>query len=262
MPRFNANLSMMFHEHDFLDRFGAAADAGFKGVEYLFPYAYSLSDLKEALDANQLTQVLFNLPPGDWEKGERGMSCLPGRQNEFRENVELALEYANGLGCKQIHAMAGIKPEGIAQEALLETYLENLHYATQLCEQHDVRLLIEAINSRDMPGYFLNKSAQAIAVIEKVGSSNLWIQYDIYHMQIMEGDLCRRLREGWDQVGYIQIADNPGRQEPGTGEIAYWRVYQELKALGYNKPVGVEANPSGPEHEAAVRLAESDNWST
>ena len=187
--------------------------------------------------------MLFNLPPGDWEKGERGMSCLPGRQNEFRESVELALEYANGLGCKQIHAMAGIKPEGIAQEVLLETYIENLHYATQLCEQHDIRLLIEAINSRDMPGYFLNKSAQAISVIEKVSSSNLWFQYDIYHMQIMEGDLSPTITELLPRIAHFQIADTPGRHEPGTGEINFPYLFSRLDELGYEGWVGCEYRP-------------------
>ena len=243
MPRFNANLSMMFHEHDFIDRFGAAANAGFQGVEFLFPYAYSIADLKEALEANQLTQVLFNLPPGDWEKGERGMCCHPNRQNEFRESVELALEYAKGLGCKQIHAMAGIKPEGVPEEALLETYAENLKYASQLCAQQNVRLLIEAINSRDMPGYFLNHSAQAISVIDKVASSNLWFQYDIYHMQIMEGDLSPTITELLPRIAHFQIADTPGRHEPGTGEINYPFLFSKLDELGYEGWVGCEYRP-------------------
>ena len=178
---FNANLSMMFHEHDFLDRFGAAADAGFQGVEFLFPYTYSLSDLNEALDSNQLTQVLFNLPPVIGRKGKR-MELSTRSPKRIRESVELALEYANGLGCSEFMLWLESSQRGLLRK-LLETYIENLHYATQLCEQHDIRLLIEAINSRDMPGYFLNKSAQAISVIEKVSSSNLWFQYDIYHMQ-------------------------------------------------------------------------------
>ncbi len=243
MPRFNANLSMMFHEHDFLDRFGAAANAGFQGVEFLFPYAYSIADLKEALEANQLTQVLFNLSPGDWEKGERGMCCHPNRQNEFRESVELALEYAKGVSCKQIHAMAGIKPEGVPEEALLEIYAENLKYASQLCAQQNVRLLIEAINSRDMPGYFLNHSAKAISVIEKVASSNLWFQYDIYHMQIMEGDLSQTITELLPRIAHFQIADTPGRHEPGTGEINYPFLFSKLDELGYEGWVGCEYRP-------------------
>ncbi len=243
MPLFNANLSMMFHEHDFIDRFGAAANAGFQGVEFLFPYAYSIADLREALEANQLTQVLFNLPPGDWEKGERGMCCHPNRQNEFRESVAVALEYANGLGCKQIHAMAGIKPEGIPEEALLEIYAENLKYASQFCAQQNVRLLIEAINSRDMPGYFLNHSAKAISVIEKVASSNLWFQYDIYHMQIMEGDLSQTITELLPRIAHFQIADTPGRHEPGTGEINYPFLFSKLDELGYEGWVGCEYRP-------------------
>ena len=243
MPRFNANLSMMFHEHDFIDRFGAAANAGFQGVEFLFPYAYSIADLREALEANQLTQVLFNLPPGDWEKGERGMCCHPNRQNEFRESVAVALEYANGLGCKQIHAMAGIKPEGIPEEALLEIYAENLKYASQFCAQQNVRLLIEAINSRDMPGYFLNHSAKAISVIEKVASSNLWFQYDIYHMQIMEGDLSQTITELLPRIAHFQIADTPGRHEPGTGEINYPFIFSKLDELGYKGWIGCEYRP-------------------
>ena len=243
MLRFNANLSLMFNEHNFLDRFGAAARAGFQGVEFLFPYSHSISDIKEALEANQLAQVLFNLPPGDWEKGERGMCCHPNRQNEFREGVEIALEYATGLGCQQIHVMAGIKPEGVPMDALSETYVENLRFAAELCEQKNVRLLIEAINSRDMPGYFLSKSAQAISVIEKVGSSNLLFQYDIYHMQIMEGDLLSTITELLSRIAHFQIADNPGRHEPGTGEINYPFIFSKLDELGYNGWIGCEYRP-------------------
>jgi hydroxypyruvate isomerase len=257
MPHFNANLSMMFHEHDFLDRFGAAAKAGFQGVEFLFPYKYSLSDLKEALETNQLTQVLFNLPPGDWEKGERGMCCHPNRQNEFRESVEIALEYATGLGCQQIHAMAGIKPEGISLEVLFETYVENLRYAAQLCEHQNVRLLIEAINSRDMPGYFLNKSAQAFSVIEQIGASNLWFQYDIYHMQIMEGDLSPTITKLLPRIAHFQIADTPGRHEPGTGEINYPFLFSKLDKLGYEGWVGCEYRPISGTLEG---LSWASNW--
>ena len=171
------------------------------------------------------------------------MCCHPNRQNEFRESVELALEYAKGLGCKQIHAMAGIKPERVPEEALLETYAENLKYASQLCAQQNVRLLIEAINSRDMPGYFLNHSAQAISVIDKVASSNLWFQYDIYHMQIMEGDLSQTITELLPRIAHFQIADTPGRHEPGTGEINYPFLFSKLDELGYEGWVGCEYRP-------------------
>jgi hydroxypyruvate isomerase len=243
MPRFNANLSMLFGEHAFLDRFNAAAEAGFQGVEFLFPYGYTTAELKEALQANQLTQVLFNMPPGDWALGERGMCCHPSRQNEFRESVEHALEYATALDCQQLHAMAGIRPDGISEEALRETYVENLHFAAELCEQLGVRLLIEAINSRDMPGYFLNKSAQAISVIEDVESSNLWFQYDVYHMQIMEGNLLPTIRKLLSQISHFQIADTPGRHEPGTGEINYPFLFSKLDELGYQGWIGCEYGP-------------------
>ena len=243
MPRFNANLTMMFQEFLPLERFGEAAKAGFQGVEFLFPYAYPKDQLQELLEQHQLKMVLFNLPPGDWDAGERGVCCLPDRSNEFREGVAQALEYAAALNCSQLHAMAGLVPTGSQEEVLQETYVENLSYAAQLCAQHQVRLLIEAINTRDMPGYFLHRSSQAISLIEEVGSDNLWFQYDVYHMQIMEGDLTSTLQRLLPKIAHIQIADTPGRHEPGTGEIHYPFLLSQLDQWGYDGWIGCEYRP-------------------
>ena len=195
MPRFAANLTMMFNEVDFLDRFEAAAKAGFKGVEYLFPYDYEKEELVERLRSHGLTQVLHNLPAGDWDAGERGIACHPDRVSEFREGVGRAIEYAGALGCGQVNCLAGIAPEGADDEALRETLVSNLRYAAPLLAEAGVCLLIEPINTRDIPGFYLNYTAQGRSIIEEVGSENLRLQYDLYHAQIMEGDLARTFQE-------------------------------------------------------------------
>ena len=243
MPKFDANLSMLFTEYEFLDRFKAAADAGFKGVEYLFPYAYSIDEINQRLKQNRLQQVLFNLPAGDWEGGDRGIACDPNRIAEFRDGVEQAAEYAQALGCKQVNALAGIVPENCQQETARETFINNLRFAAPHLKATGVRLLIEAINIRDIPGFFLNNTKQAISIIDQVGSDNLFYQYDIYHMQIMEGDLTPTLSKYINRIGHIQIADNPGRHEPGTGEINYPFVLNYLDEINYYGWVGCEYMP-------------------
>ncbi len=244
MPKLNANLSMLFTEHAFLDRFEAAAKAGFRGVEYLFPYAYDAAAIAERLEAHNLEQVLFNLPAGDWEAGERGIACHPDRVQAFRDGVEKAIEYARQLGCGQCNVLAGIVPEGVSQEQARETFVENLRYAAPLLAEAGVKLLAEAINTRDIPGFFLNNTAQALSILDQVGSDNLFYQYDIYHMQIMEGDLAPTIEANLNRIAHIQLADNPGRHEPGTGEINYHFIFEFLDRIGYSGWVGCEYKPA------------------
>ncbi|MBD3897124.1 hydroxypyruvate isomerase [Halomonas sp. ML-15] len=244
MPKFAANLSMLFTEEDFLDRFEAAAQAGFKGVEYLFPYDYPASEIKAKLDANGLTQVLHNLPAGDWAAGERGIACHPDRVEEFRAGVEQAIDYATTLGCKQVNCLAGIQPQGVSQEQARQTLIDNLRYAADKLEAAGILLLAEPINTRDIPGFFLNRTEQALALFEAVGSANLKLQYDIYHMQIMEGDLAPTIETHLAQIAHVQLADNPGRHEPGTGEIHYPFLFAHLDRLGYDGWIGCEYKPA------------------
>ncbi|MCE8033535.1 hydroxypyruvate isomerase [Billgrantia tianxiuensis] len=243
MPKFAANLSMLFTEEDFLDRFKAAAEAGFKGVEYLFPYDYSAAELKARLDEHGLTQVLHNLPAGDWGAGERGIACHPDRVEEFRAGVEKAIDYATVLGCKQVNCLAGIQPQGVSLEQARRTLVENLRYAADKLEAAGILLLAEPINTRDIPGFFLNRTEQALAIFDEVGSPNLKLQYDIYHMQIMEGDLAPTIEKHLDRIAHVQLADNPGRHEPGTGEIHYPFLFAHLDRLGYDGWIGCEYKP-------------------
>ena len=243
MPRFAANLTMMFNEVDFLDRFEAAARAGFKGVEYLFPYEYDAGELAERLKANGLTQVLHNLPAGDWDAGERGIACHPDRVGEFQEGVDRAIEYATALGCNQVNCLAGAAPEGVAPEVLRETLVSNLRFAAPKLGGAGIRLLIEPINTRDIPGFFVCRTAQARSIIEEVGSDNLGLQHDIYHMQVMEGDLAPTIEGNLDIIEHVQIADTPGRNEPGTGEISYPFLFDLLDRVGYGGWVGCEYRP-------------------
>jgi hydroxypyruvate isomerase len=244
MPKFNANLTMLFNEVDFLDRFKAAKDAGFKGVEYLFPYPYPKNDLAERLAANGLTQVLHNLPAGDWAKGERGIACLPDRVGEFQDGVGKAIEYATALQCTQINCLAGIAPTGVDQAKTRETFVRNLQLAAGKLKSADIRLLIEPCNTRDIPGFFLNHTKQALDIINDVGSDNLFLQYDIYHMQIMEGDLAPTIQRNLASIRHLQLADNPGRNEPGTGEINYPFLFQFIDKLGYSGWIGCEYKPA------------------
>ncbi|MCG9681641.1 hydroxypyruvate isomerase [Vibrio sp. Isolate23] len=243
MAKFAANLSMLFTEVDFLERFDAAAQAGFSGVEYLFPYAFDAEQIKQKLEQNNLTQVLFNLPAGDWDAGDRGIACDPSRIEEFQSGVALAIQYAKVLGNTQVNCLAGITPAGISQQDAHAAFVINLRYAAQALQEAGLRLVIEAINTRDIPGFFLNTTEQAKAVIKEVGSDNLFIQYDIYHMQIMEGDLAPTMSANIGQIAHVQLADNPGRHEPGTGEINYPFVLKHLDELGYQGWVGCEYKP-------------------
>ncbi len=243
MPRLCANLSMLFTELDFLQRFEAASHAGFKGVEYLFPYDFSCAQIKEQLEANGLTQVLFNLPAGDWAKGERGIACHPDRVEEFRAGVDLAIAYAKVLGNTQVNCLAGIGPQGVEEAVIEKTFVDNLRYAADKLEVEGIGLVMEMINTLDIPGFYLNTTRQALAIRENVGSRNLSLQYDIYHMQIMEGDLARTLEKNLPAIGHVQLADNPGRHEPGTGEINYAFLFRHLDRLGYQGWVGCEYKP-------------------
>ncbi|CAA0103426.1 Hydroxypyruvate isomerase [Starkeya nomas] len=245
MPRFAANLTMLFNEVPFLDRFEKAAAAGFTGVEYLFPYDFPVEELVARLKANGLSQVLHNLPAGNWGGGERGIAILPDRVEEFRAGVGKAITYATALGCPQVNILAGIVPAGVDRAVLHKTFVENLKYAAPRIKDAGLKLLIEPINTRDIPGFFLNYTKQAKDIIEEVGSDNLFIQYDIYHMQIMEGDLARTIEANLPLIAHIQLADNPGRNEPGTGEINYEFLFRYLDSIGYAGWVGCEYKPKG-----------------
>ncbi|QKV51868.1 2-oxo-tetronate isomerase [Comamonas antarctica] len=245
MPRFAANLSMLYREVDFLERFAAAAADGFQGVEYLFPYAHAPAQLAAQLQAHGLAQVLFNAPPGQWDAGERGLACIAGREDEFRAGIEQALHYAQQLNCPRIHVMAGIVPGCI--DGAHATYVANLRLAAALAAPLGVTLMIEPINGRDMPGYFLQRQAQAHALLAEIGAANVQVQMDLYHCQIGEGDLAMKLRQylPGGRVGHLQIAGVPGRHEPDVGEIHYPYLFALLDELGYAGWVGCEYLPAG-----------------
>lgn len=255
MPNFAANLSMLFNEVDFLDRFTAAREAGFTGVEYLFPYDFNKQDLVDALQSNSLTQVLHNLPPGDWDAGERGIATMADRVDEFRAGVDKAIDYATALGCKQVNCLAGIVPEGADPAVLKSTFTSNLSYAAGRLSEKGIRLLIEPINTMDMPGFYLSTTAQALNILKAVGSDNLAIQYDIYHMQRMEGDLARTIQNNLSSIEHLQLADNPGRNEPGTGEINYPFLFSFLDSIGYQGWIGCEYIPATTTTEGLGWLA-------
>ena len=243
MPKLAANLTMMFNEVEFLDRFDAAARSGFQAVEFGLPYDYEKDAIVERLESNGLAVALHNLPAGDWAAGERGMATDPARVGEFQDGVGLAIEYAKALGCRKINCLSGIPPEGADGDELRATLVSNLGFAASRLEEAGIRLLVEPINTRDIPGFYLNYSGQALSVIEEVGSDNLSLQYDVYHMQIMEGDLIPTMRENVGSIGHIQIADNPGRHEPGTGEINYPNVFSAIDDMGYDGWIGCEYIP-------------------
>ena len=245
MPRFAANLSMMFNEVGFLDRFDAAARAGFRGVEFLFPYEHPAAEIRRRLDANGLTQALFNLPPGDWAAGERGLASLPGRQAEFRAGVVRALDYAATLDCKLVHCMAGIVPAGVSAVTAGAVYAANLAWAAEQAHAAGVKLVIEPINHRDMPGYFLHTQAQGAAFVEAIGRDRLGLQFDVYHVQVTEGDITKRMEQFLPVIAHMQIADVPARNEPGTGEIGWDFVFRRMDELGYRGWVGCEYRPVG-----------------
>lgn len=243
MPKFSANLTFLYNELPFLDRFAAARRSGFKGVEFMSPYEQAKGDLIARLRDNGLTQVLHNLPAGDWGAGERGIAIFPDRVDEFRRSVAQAIDYATALGCGQVNCLAGLAPAGADENLLRKTLVDNLAFAARELGKEKIKLLIEPINTRDMPGFFLTHTAQASRLIDEVGSDNLFIQYDIYHMQIMEGDLARTIEANLPRIAHIQLADNPGRHEPGTGEINYPFLFGHLDRIGYSGWVGCEYKP-------------------
>jgi hydroxypyruvate isomerase len=243
MPKFAANLSMMYQEHDFLERYGAAAKDGFKGVEFLFPYAYPAADLRARLTEHGLTQALFNGPPGNWEAGERGLASLPGREDEFKRSVASALEYARVLGNERVHIMAGLIRSGEDRAHHRDTYVRNIAYAAKEAASAGVTVVIEPINTRDIPGFFLNRQDEAHAVCAEIGAPNLKVQMDFYHCQIVEGDLAMKLRQYISGVGHIQIAGVPERHEPDLGEVNYPYLFRLMDELGYAGWVGCEYRP-------------------
>jgi hydroxypyruvate isomerase len=244
MPHFAANLSMLFTELPFLERFAAASKAQFKAVEFLFPYEYALEDIQQRLQVNGLQLVLHNLPAGDWAAGERGIACLPDRVEEFRAGVAEAVRYAKGLGVRQLNCLAGKTPSGVSAALVRETLVGNLRYAAQELDTNGIKLLLEPINTFDIPGFYLNRTEQAIELLNDVKAHNAFIQYDIYHAQRMEGELGATLRKHLSRIGHIQLADNPGRHEPGTGEINYRWLFDHLDAIGYSGWVGCEYKPA------------------
>jgi hydroxypyruvate isomerase len=245
MPRFAANLSLMFGELPFLDRFAAARAAGFTAVEFLFPYDYPAQDIARRLADHDLTQVLFNGPPGDWNQGERGTACLPGRQGEFRDGVMRALEYATALSCPRLHLMAGLAPAGIARDTLTGVYTANLAWAAEEAAKAGVKPVIEPINHRDIPGMFLNTTDQGAAIIAAVGPDRLGLQFDLYHCQVTEGDIVKRVEKHLPIIAHMQVADVPGRNEPGTGEVNWPFVFERIDAMGYRGWIGCEYRPAG-----------------
>ncbi len=244
MPKFCANLTLMFNEVEFLDRFAAAAKAGFQGVEYLFPYVAPAAQVAEKLNASKLTQILHNLPAGNWAAGDRGNAVQPDRVGEFQDGVGKAIEYAKALGCKQINCLAGLTPKDVPADKVRETFVNNLRFAAERLGGEGIKLLIEPINTRDIPGFYLTKTQQALDIIAAVGSSNLWLQYDIYHAQVMEGDLGNTIEKNLAKIAHMQLADNPGRHEPGTGEINYEFLFKHIDKLGYQGWIGCEYKPA------------------
>lgn len=255
MPRFAANLTMLFTERPFLDRFAAAAQAGFKAVEFLFPYDFEAEAIAQRLREHRLLLVLHNLPAGDWAAGERGIACHPGREAEFRAGVERALAYARVLGTPRINCLAGIRPQGVTEADARATLVANLRFAAQALKDQGIPLLIEPINTFDIPGFFLSRTRQALDIIEAVGSDNLFLQYDLYHAQRMEGELTATLRAALPRIAHIQLADNPGRNEPGTGEINYRFLFDELDRLGYHGHIGCEYKPTDPKNPSFAWVA-------
>lgn len=252
MPRFSANLSFLFQELPFLERFEAAARCGFRGVEFHFPYDHAADEVARAARAAGVEIVLFNLPAGDWAAGERGLGCLPARTAEFRDGVALALDYARTLDCPRLNCLAGLAPAGVADEELRDTLVSNLRHAADVLAPHAIALLLEPLNTRDTPGFFISRTAQAGAVLDAVGCASAYIQYDVYHAQVMEGDLARTLAAWLPRIGHVQFADNPGRGAPGSGEINFPWLFAELDRLGYAGWVGAEYRPGGARTEDSL----------
>lgn len=245
MPRFAANLSMMFNEVPFLDRFARARAAGFQAVEFLFPYDFPAAEIAQRLKDNGLAQVLFNAPPGNWEAGERGFAALPGRGAEFRDAIRKALDYCAALSCPRLHVMAGLAPAGVPRDTLLATYAVNLAWAAEECAKAGVKPIIEPINHRDIPGFFLNTTDEAAAIIAAIGPERLGLQFDLYHCQITEGDVVKTVEKHLPLIAHMQVADTPGRHEPGTGEVNWPFVFERIDALGFRGWIGCEYRPRG-----------------
>lgn len=245
MPKFAANLSMLYQDLPFLERFGAAARDGFPAVEYLFPYAFNAMEISTRLNDCGLQQVLFNAPPGNWEGGERGIACLPGRDDEFRLSIARALDYAAILQCPRIHVMAGLAPNNADRSSLRSLYVDRLRWAADAAAKGSVTILIEPINTRDIPGFFLNRQDEAHAIVEQVGTSNIKVQMDLYHCQIVEGDVAMKMRRylPTGNVGHVQIAGSPERNEPDCGEMHYPYLFEVLDQCGYDGWVGCEYRP-------------------
>lgn len=254
MAKFAANLSMLFTEHPFIDRFAQASHAGFQGVEYLFPYDFPADELASQLHQYHLTQVLFNLPAGNWQEGERGIACDPGRIAEFQDGVAQAITYAQALHCRQVNCLAGKRPGRYSVEQCHETLVKNLRYASKELAEHGISLVLEAINTTDIPGFFVNNTQQVLNILHEVNHSNLRYQYDIYHMQVMEGNIANTISQNRDKIGHIQLADNPGRHEPGTGEINYPWLLDYINHIGYQGWIGCEYIPSTTTTESLAWL--------
>ena len=255
MPKFSANITMMFNEVEFLDRFERAAKAGFKAVEYMFPYEWPKEQLAGALASHALEQVLFNLPAGDWAAGERGIACIPGRQGEFRDGVESAIDYAKALGCPTLNCLVGLTPEGIDSDKVRQTLVNNLRFAADALEEKGIRFVVEMLNHNAVPGFYLVRTQEALRLLGAINHSNLRLQYDIYHMQIMEGNLIDTLSANMARIGHIQLADNPGRHEPGTGEINFPNVFAAIDRAGYDGWIGCEYVPTGTTEEGLGWMA-------
>lgn len=249
---------MMFNEVPFPQRFAAAAAAGFNAVEFLFPYDHAPHEVASWLKENSLENVLFNLPPGDWAAGERGIAALPGREDEFRAGVARGIDYALALGTRQVHMMAGLIPDGSDLGMHREVYLDNLRHAAREVGKHQITLLIEPINRRDMPGYFLNSQAHAHALRAESGAPNVMVQMDFYHAQIVEGDLATTFRKYFSGIGHVQIASVPGRNEPDDGEVNYPYLFRLLDQLGYAGWVGCEYRPRGRTEDGLGWLAKAN----
>ena len=245
MLKFSANLTMLFKEVDFLDRFERASRAGFKGIEFLLPYEWKAAELTERLDKHGLEQVLFNLPAGDWAGGERGIACLPGREGEFQEGVGLAINYAKALRCSRLNCLIGITPKEAPPEKVRQTLVDNLQFAATALGKENITLLIEPLNSQDIPGFYLVHTRDTLQLMKEVGHPNIRLQYDIYHMQIMEGNLTKTILDNLPLIAHIQLGDNPGRHEPGTGEINFPNLFRFIDEAGYDGWIGCEYNPAG-----------------
>ena len=256
MPKFSVNLSMMFQEAPFMDRFGAAAKAGFKAVEFMFPYEYSVAELQKVLADNDQKLVLFNMPAGNWAAGDRGIAVDPTRKAEFQAGVQKAVEYAKALGVPQVNCLVGKKLADVPMAEQRKTMIENLRFAAESLAQAGVKLLIEPLNFRDVPEFTLNTTAQVLEVLDEVGHANVFLQYDVYHAQRMEGELSGILRTSLPKIAHIQIADNPGRHQPGTGEINYRWLLPEFDAAGYSGYIGLEYVPSADSLSSLSWMAE------